>query len=505
MLTPRETGVAETRVILRNLLVTLLALLSIGLGLFLLERPRAGLEITTIEVGQTPATVMRVPGTQAPVVVIAHGFAGSRQLMQPYQLTLARAGYITVSFDFEGHGRNPVPMSGDVTAIEGTTRLLMAETGRVTDAALALPGADGRVALLGHSMASDIVVRQALVDERVGAVVVLSLFSEAVTAEDPANMLILNGAWEGALRAEARRIMGELEASEGETVGQPGESFARRAVAVPMVEHVGVLYAAPGLVEARDWLNASFGRSTANGVAATGWPILLTLFGVVLLVIPIANALPHGARLAEIPPGAFWMLALIPAVLTPLVLAVFETRFLPVLVADYLALHLAVYGALVLAGLAVEGDLPRIRHWWVGLVLAAYGLLVFGGVLDRYVASFYPHAGRLPILAAILPGAILAMVADAALLQAGQARLWRRWVVRIAFLASLGVAVALDFERLFFLILILPVIVLFYLTFGLMGGWIGRRTGSALGVGVGLGVVLAWALAVSFPLFVGAS
>ncbi|WP_375551113.1 alpha/beta hydrolase [Rhodophyticola porphyridii] len=489
--------------VLRDILAALVALVCIGLGLFLLERPRAGLEISSLMVGETPATVMQVPETTAPVVVIAHGFAGSRQLMHPYQLTLARAGYITVSYDLQGHGRNPLPMSGDVNSIDGTTRLLMEEIGRVTDAALALPGADGRVALLGHSMASDIIVRQALADDRVGAVVAISLFSEAVTAAEPENMLVVNGAWEGALRAEAQRIMAEVGAAEGDTVGTPGEGFARRAVAAPMVEHVGVLYSATGMREAREWLNATFGRDYRSGIANIGGPVLLTLLGVVLLGLPLANLLAEGPRLPEVPKGAFLALALAPAVLTPLILSLVETRFLPVLVADYLALHLAVYGSLVLAGLAVEGDLPKLRGGPAGILLAGFALIAFGGVLDRYVASFFPHAGRLPILAAILPGAVLAMVADAALLQAGRARIWRRWVARLAFLTSLGIAVALDFERLFFLIIILPVIGLFYLSFGVIGGWVGRRTGSALAMGLGLGIVLAWALAVTFPLFTG--
>ncbi|QBY02021.1 hypothetical protein E2K80_15855 [Rhodophyticola sp. CCM32] len=93
----------------RDVLSILLMLICIGLGLVHLERPRTGLEIRQTMVGQMPATVMQVPQTRAPVVVLVHGFAGSRQMMQPYQMTLARAGYITISFDFAGHGRNPLP------------------------------------------------------------------------------------------------------------------------------------------------------------------------------------------------------------------------------------------------------------------------------------------------------------------------------------------------------------------------------------------------------------
>lgn len=487
----------------RDLFVGLIALLCVGLGLLLMEQPRTGLEIRSLDADGTPATLMQVPGVTGPVVVIAHGFAGSRQLMHPYQMTLARAGYITLSYDLEGHGRNLQPLRGDVNDIEGTTRFLLDELGRVIDTGLGLPGADGRLALLGHSMASDLVARGAVEDERVAATVAISSFSEAITAQEPENLLIINGAWEGRLRDEARRIMAELQAAEGETVGMPGDDFARRAVAIPRVEHVSILYAPAALDEALDWLNASFGRQLENGAGSIGLPILLTLMGLVLLAYPMAQAMPAQRRLNEVPPGAFWTLAIAPAVLTPLILVLVPTNFLPVLVADYLAVHLAVYGLLVLVGLAIEGDVPRLRGWTAGLAVALYGILVVGGVIDRYVASFVPTEPRWVIFAAILPGAVLAMVGDATLLQGGGAPLVRRFAARTAFLVSLAIAVALDFERLFFLILVMPVLVLFYLTYGTIGGFVGRRTGSSFGMGLGLGIILAWALAVSFPLFDG--
>jgi hypothetical protein len=64
-----------------------------------------------------------------------------------------------------------------------------------------------------------------------------------------------------------------------------------------------------------------------------------------------------------------------------------------------------------------------------------------------------------------------------------------------------GAAVALDFKRPFFLLIIIPVFILFFVIFGLMGGWAGRRTMSPVAVGVGLGLILAWSLGVSFPMF----
>ncbi|BAM91207.1 hypothetical protein S58_52280 [Bradyrhizobium oligotrophicum S58] len=474
-------------------------------GIWRLEAERTGVTMTPLKAGTTPVTIYRRDGAApAPVVVIAHGFAGSRQFMEAYALTLAQAGYVAVAFDFEGHGRNPSPMSGDVTRVDGTTRKLMSEVGRVTDAALSLPGTDGRVALLGHSMASDIIVRQALADPRISATVAISMFSEAVSASTPRNLLIITGEWETALRRDALRNLrlADPAAREGDTVDDPAGNGGRRAVVAPGVEHVSVLYSTTALREARDWLDRVFGRTSSGPVAATGGAIALLLAGIVLLAWPLAGLLPRGdAPPPAIPLRSLAIATLVPAVVTPIVLRFVETRFLPVLVADYLAAHLLVYGALSLSLLRLRGVRFGRVAWVSALALAAYGIIVFGGALDRYVASFMPIAARLPIIAAIAVGAVPAMLADSIANQGGHAALWRTVWIRAAFLASLGGAVALDFKRLFFLLIIIPVIVLFFTVFGLIGGCVGRRTGSPMADGIGLGLILAWSLGVSFPMF----
>ena len=489
----------------RRKLAAIAALLLCAAGIWPLEGARSGLAIEQIAVGTTPATIYRIANAApAPAVVIAHGFAGSRQLMEAYALTLAQAGYVALSFDFEGHGRNPTPMSGDVSRIDGTTQLLMRETGRVVDAALALPSVDGRVALLGHSMASDIIVRLALGDPRVAATVAISMFSEAVGANEPRNLLMVSGEFESFLRANAlaNAKLADAAATEGTTIGDPSAGSGRRAFAAPNVEHVGVLYAAAALRESRDWLDAVFGRTSIGPVAATGPPILLLMAGLVLLAWPLSGLLPRCAAPAEpVKRRAFFVAILAPAVATPPLLALFDTRFLPVLVADYLAVHLFVYGLLSLAILAWNGVRVGRIAWIAAAAFAAYGIFVFGGALDRYAASFMPNAERLPIIAAIAFGAVPYMLADSLATEGGRARVWRVLAARLALLASLAGAVALDFERLFFLLIIIPVIVLFFAVFGTMAGWVGRRTQSPAATGLALGLILAWAVGVSFPIF----
>ena len=488
-----------------RLIAFLVGIALCGTALWHLEAARSGLSIRPLAVGATPATVYRpANGGPAPAIVIAHGFAGSRQLMEAYALTLARAGYVVMSFDFEGHGRNPTPMSGDVTRVEGTTALLKREIGRVTDAALALPGVDGRVALLGHSMASDIIVRQARDDPRVAATVAISMFSQAVTATEPKNLLMISGGWEQFLRDDSLRNarLADPAATEDATIGDPARGTGRRAAVAQGVEHVSVLYATAAMGEARAWLDRTFGRTSSGPVAATGGWIVLLMAGLVVLAWPLARLLPAGAAPPPpVPLRGFLLAVLVPAAVTPLVLTLFDTRFLPVLVADYLAAHPFVYGAISLAILLWSGIRPGAVAWSAGLALAAYGITVFGGGLDRYVASFMPIPARLPIIAVIAVGAIAYMVSDSLATEGGRASFWRVLAARGAFLASLGAAVALDFHRLFFLVIIIPVIVLYYVVFGLMGGWVGRRTLSPVAVGLGLGLILAWSLGVTFPMF----
>ena len=487
-----------------RIVVGLFALALIVVGAFQLESQRAGLNIETASVGTTPVTYYEPDGASpGPLVVIAHGFAGSRPLMEPYALAVAKAGYPVASFDFEGHGRNPVPMSGDVDAIEGTTQLLIDETLRVMEAALARSSADGRVALLGHSMASDIIVRAAERDERIGPVIAISPFSEAITAEHPASLLMITGGWEPGLRSfalDALRMV-DPQADEGETVRSDNAAIVRRAMVAPNVEHVGVLYSRAGIAEAVGWLNATYEREQSPAIPARIWWIYLVLSGTVILAWPLAGLLPLRA-----PPHiglshrAFAAALVVPMLATPLVAMFIPTGFLPVLVADYLAVHFLIYGAIQLAILRFLGLSVTGFGLAIGLMLALYGIAVFGLALDRYVASFVPHAGRLPIIAALAAGAVPFMLGDSAMAHA-HPRLWRRALIRLAFLTSLAIAVALDFEGLFFLILIIPIIALFFLVFGLMGRWVEARAGP-LASGLGLGLLLAWSLGVTFPMFV---
>lgn len=487
----------------KPLIIALFALALVVISVFQLERERLGLEITAFESGTTPVTLYQLPDQTGPVVVVAHGFAGSRQIMQAYSLNLAQAGYRVLAFDFQGHGRNPVPMSGDVSSVDGTTALLVAETRRVIAFARTLPRA-GAIALLGHSMATDIIVRASIAEAKAGrpvdTVVAISMFSQAVTADQPARLLVISGQWESRLRAAGLDAVHLIDpkAQEGDLVVADGVS--RRAVVAPLVEHVGVLFSPTAVDEARGWLDASFGKGSTVEAGQMGWWILALLAGIVMGFYPVVSLLPKGPDLPDVSARRFLLATFVPAAVTPVMVTPFYANFLPVLVADYLMLHLALFGILQLALL---GRWPA-RPWRLPIlpagVLVLWGIAGFGLALDRYAANFWPTPERLPIIAALCLGTIPFAIADTCVTGAGRGLLWRRITARVLLFLSLIAAVLLDPGNLTFVLIVLPVFVLFFLVHGLMGRWVGRQAG-ARAAGWGLGLCLAWALGVSFPLF----
>jgi pimeloyl-ACP methyl ester carboxylesterase len=495
----------------------LLAIVAIGVALWNLHAQSVGTSIAQVSINGTPATIYRpTRAGPAPVVVIAHGFAGSQQLMQSFGLTFARNGYTAVTFDFLGHGRNPNPLTGSVTETSGATQALVDQLTQV--AAFARGLGDGGLAVLGHSMACDIAVRFAESTREVAATLAVSMFSPAVTANAPRDLLVVVGAWEGPLKREALRAVGLATAptipSVSVTYGDFALGTARRAVISPHVDHVSVLFSQTTLREAVNWLDESFGikRATPAVIDSRG-PWILLLFGaIVLLGRPLATLLPRVAdsRLgAGLPWRRLSVLLAIPMLTTPLLLRVLPTHFLPVLVGDYLACHFAVYGLITALCLRVVRPTRTPPHFSRrALAGAAAAVIVFGFVgvvwpINSFFTSFVPGPERFILILAMLVGTLLYFVSDEWLTRGEGAARGAYAASKIAFLVSLAVAVALDPQRLFFLIIIVPVVVIFFIVYGLFSRWTYRQTQHPLVAGIANAVAFAWAIGVTFPLLSG--
>ena len=497
-----------------NAVLAIVALVAIAAGLWKLQAAVDGLAVQHVDIGATPATIFRLKDAgPAPVVVIAHGFAGSQELMQPFAVTLARNGYVAMTFDFLGHGKNPEPLHGSILEASGATKALGDQLAAMVAYARTVPGGDGHVALLGHSMASDIVVRAAQALPGIDATVAVSMFSNVIKPDSPRDLLVIAGAWEPAvLKDQGRRATAMASngpPAERTTYGSLTDGTARRYSFSADVEHIGVLYSPDSLREALDWLNAVYRRHGSGFLDGRGPALGLLFGGLVLLARPLSSLLP---RVAAEPVGAGlrWRallpIAVMPAVLTPLILWKVPTGFLPILLGDYLAAHFLVYGLLTIVGLRLygawfaRGGTSVARLALCAALLAVYAIAVFGWPIDRYVASFMPIPTRLPFIAAILVGTLPYVLADEWLTRGANAPTGGYALTKACFILSLVLAVALNPGKLFFLLIIAAVILLFFLIYGLFSGWAYRATRHPFVGGFANALAFAWAIGVTFPI-----
>lgn len=512
--------------------VALAALLALAAALWQLEQARSGLEIRTFALGSIPVTVFRSSTAKpAPAVVVGHGFAGSQQLMQPFAVALAQAGYVAVTFDQPGHADNPAAMPGDFLESDARDGQLLTALDAVL--AAAKPLGDGRVALLGHSMAAQVVLRYASEHPEIAATVAVSPFAaDHVNAVLPRNLLVVDGALEPEVVRNAAAAAVRIAAGEGAlpatTYGDFGRGTARRYAYAGGVEHIGVLYSEQSRAEAVAWFNQAFGRAGPvpalpdiglwlgvlyAGLVALAWPLAALLPRIRPVPTPVGPASP-GARRRQ------WAAMVLPAVATPLLLWKLPLSVLPIMLADYLLLHFALYGLLTLLLCRVLGvgapvgaptgatkrpvaptGAPTAARAVIAIILVSlYAIFAFGLPTDRYATAFMPGPGRGIYIGVLFIGTLLWFCADELLTRSPGLPRWAYAVTKLCFVASLLLAVALNPYRLFFLVIIVPAMALFFLVYGLMSRWVFRRTGEPLVAAVANAAVFAWAIGVSFPL-----
>jgi len=244
----------------------------------------------------------------------------------------------------------------------------------------------------------------------------------------------------------------------------------------------------------------------------------LLFIGLLLLAWPLSRLLPKTVEPARgLNPGWRELLpaALLPAVLTPLLLVAFPPDFLGVLVGGYLAVHFALYGLITAAacfwirhrrGETSAPFLGRRRPGPALVAAAAASLFAAGAIavaMDQFVTSFAVTAPRLPLLLMMLGGTLVYFLADEWLTRGPEVPRGAQLLTRVCFLFSLGLAVALSFQELFFLLIIAVVIIPYFLIYGLFGRWVYKATGDPLVSALPSAAAFGWTLAVVFPQLAG--
>jgi len=252
-----------------------IALLLILLSWWGVASARTGLVVRSLNREGVPLLyVAPQHAEKLPGVLVAHGFAGSKQLMLGYTQVLAHAGYAVMSWDFAGHGANAAPLG----------RLSLQQDLDVAYAALIEQSQvdPARLALLGHSMGSGAVMSAGIGDvDRFAATVAISPTGAQVTPSTPRNLLLQAGSWEGGFVRNAEKL---LLAAGGENKNL-AEGRGRSLIIIPNAEHITILFRPASHQAALTWLNATFGVSPSSsyvdrrmiwyGLHLLAWLILL--------------------------------------------------------------------------------------------------------------------------------------------------------------------------------------------------------------------------------------
>ncbi len=208
---------------IRRWIMLAVAVVLIVFSWLMVNAARQGLIVRPMSPGGIPMLYIAPAGAPAPVpgVVVAHGFAGSKQLMLGYGYKLARAGYAAMLFDFDGHGANPAPLDRDS---------LQANLAAAAAALASQPEVDrSRLALLGHSMGSGAVMTAGINQAgRYAAVVAISPTGADVRPDAPRNLLLQAGSLEGRFVANAEDLLAAGGGPSDDFAGGPGARPARR-------------------------------------------------------------------------------------------------------------------------------------------------------------------------------------------------------------------------------------------------------------------------------------
>jgi pimeloyl-ACP methyl ester carboxylesterase len=474
--------------------VLFIALLLIVLSWWGVAAARTGIVVRSLNRDGVPMLYVAPQEAKGvPGVLVAHGYAGSKQLMLGYAHVLAHGGYAVMLWDFAGNAANSAPLE---------RFSLQQDLDIAYSVLIEQPEVDRtRLALLGHSMGSGAVMSAGIRDvNRFAATVAVSPTGAQVTPSAPRNLQLQAGSWEGGFVDNARRILAAA-GGENENVA---EGRGRSLIIIPNAEHITILFRNASHQAALKWLNATFGISGTSsyidrrmiwyGLHLLAWLILLGAVAPILVE-------PATESKVMVHPFRRW----IGLLLAPLAASAALPSVSQVVEIDSLG-GVQVGGAvgiwLCLAGVVWLGVLfhlprPTIRTVALGAALFVLFWIAFGAIAQVVWLQWWLIPVRLrvwPLLSlACFPWFLASGIAQQG---AGLFQRVALWLGQSVVLVGGFILVLQLLPQLGFIFLILPLFPPLMAIFSLTAALLNRVWSYALGSALFFG----WMIAAAFPL-----
>ena len=469
-----------------------------------LEKSSDGLLNTSFNVKQTPTFLTHKEETSSVLVIIAHGFGGSSNFMKSLSNSIATAGHRTVRFDLLGHGINPVAFSGDVSNSEGPSVQFINQLNSVIDF-YKIKFSPSHIVLVGHSMATDIIIRTAATRRDITSLIALSAYTNKKLTEKIPNILVLNGEWESNLVKKTKELFissGIKNPELNKIYNEPKTNYLRKMSSIKNSEHVGILYMPTTQKEIGQWFVELGLSKHPHKINHIGLLLVCTILNLFFLFLFILRFFPQKKTFVLTIHKTKLFAFIIGVLLLPFLQFIIPFNATSFPVFNYLMTFFFIVGILLYFVTPVSFEKTVIDSFNVYsfFFLIFFFIGLFGYFIDNYISTFIGDGGRIYIFCLLLVPCLCFSLSLQKIYQEKNHWLYVN-LVKFSIVVSLGISVFLNFDDLFLLSYAILILLLYWIFFGFLSSLFNRRNLYLLSNSCSNGVVLAWTLSTTLPLY----
>ena len=425
--------------------------------------------------------------------IICHGYAGSKEMMRQLAFDISNAGSNAVIFDFIGHGSNAQKLINNPTELSGTTQQLVDQLIGIIDFLKTKYGSEIKINLIGHSMASDIVIR-ASENQDISSIAAISPYSTKVTSNFPRDLLLISGQFERHLRKHSLKFTQLIDPVANENIEYSNGTVRRKASYTKNTGHVSVIYSPHTSREIIEWFDLT---NYERSIWATH--IIWILLSLTMITYGLSRLQFSKAKYHEKQKLSSIRLTIVSV--TSLAIAFFSGLL------DYQPFSLFGFGSIAayfgLYGLAIlilckeaRDNLENFSLY--SFLKLAVAFLFLAILINQFIGSYYITNHRLyAFLIMIIPITIFCVAIENLIAFSSTAL---AVLIRILPIIGFSILLAIFPNKYGVMFTTVPIYIFYFLVFGYIGKFQRNQIGSYT-TGATNGIFLTFAFAATNPIF----
>ena len=425
--------------------------------------------------------------------IICHGYAGSKEMMRQLAFDISNAGSNAVIFDFIGHGSNAQKLINNPTELSGTTQQLVNQLIDIIDFLKTKYGSEIKINLIGHSMASDIVIR-ASENQDISSIAAISPYSTKVTSNFPRDLLLTSGQFERHLRKHSLKFTQLIDPVANENIEYSNGTVRRKASYTKNTGHVSVIYSPHTSREIIEWFDLT---NYERSIWATH--IIWILLSLTMITYGLSRLQFSKAKYHEKQKLSSIRLTIVSV--TSLAIGLFSALL------DYQPFSLFGFGSVAayfgLYGLAIlilckeaRDNLENFSLY--SFLKLAVAFLFLAILINQFIGSYYITNHRLyAFLIMIIPITIFCVAIENLIAFSSTAL---AVLIRIMPIIGFSILLAIFPNKYGVMFTTVPIYIFYFLVFGYIGKFQRNQIGSYT-TGATNGIFLTFAFAATNPIF----